>query len=251
MMSDLLASDNINLHNRVGKRDHAHTTLAPPHHESQRTRDQRKGPPLPKGNVTPRPTQSAKGGQRAGDQQAGPRTAHSHNRTNQQPAVHRARREGCTVHQVMAARTADSPAWPPRGPTVRAEPTCTCSVPACEIIATPHKGRPATGGAPAGRAKGVVSMRGNSSRVIHALISARRPRGQALSTAINMQNRCAGAQHTVPGRGARTREGAGWEESSAERDAFCASDSAMTIGKQAKSRSCRTRRGACALDNFG
>ena len=104
MMSDLLASDNINLHNRVGKRDHAHTTLAPPHHESQRTRDQRKGPPLPKGNVTPRPTQSAKGGQRAGDQQAGPRTAHSHNRTNQQPAVHRARREGCTVHQVKAAR---------------------------------------------------------------------------------------------------------------------------------------------------
>ena len=104
MMSDLLASDNINLHNRVGKRDHAHATLAPPHHESQRTRDQRKGPPLPKGNVTPRPTQSAKGGQRAGDQQAGPRTAHSHNRTNQQPAVHRARREGCTVHQVMAAR---------------------------------------------------------------------------------------------------------------------------------------------------
>ena len=45
MMSDLLASDNINLHNRVGKRDHAHATLAPPHHESQRTRDQRKGPP--------------------------------------------------------------------------------------------------------------------------------------------------------------------------------------------------------------
>ena len=49
MMSDLLASDNINLHNRVGKRDHAHTTLAPPHHESQRTRDQRKGPPGPTG----------------------------------------------------------------------------------------------------------------------------------------------------------------------------------------------------------
>ena len=103
-MSDLLASDNINLHNRVGKRDHAHTTLAPPHHESQRTRDQRKGPPPPKSNATLRPTQSAKGGQRAGDQQASPRTAHSHNLTNQQPAVHRARREGCTVHQVMAAR---------------------------------------------------------------------------------------------------------------------------------------------------
>ena len=49
MMSDLLASDNINLHNRVGKRDHAHATLAPPHHESQRTRDQRKGPPDPTG----------------------------------------------------------------------------------------------------------------------------------------------------------------------------------------------------------
>ena len=53
MMSDLLASDNINLHNRVGKRDHAHATLAPPQHESQRTRDQRKGPPLPKATSHP------------------------------------------------------------------------------------------------------------------------------------------------------------------------------------------------------
>ena len=141
MMSDLLASDNINLHNRVGKRDHTHATLAPPHHESQRTRDQRKGPPPSQtSKATPRQTQSAKGGQRAGDQQAGPRTAHSHNRTNQQPAVHRARREGCTVHQVMAARNGGQSRLAAAGPTVRAEPTCTCSSLAREIIAAPPKG---------------------------------------------------------------------------------------------------------------
>ena len=76
-------------------------------------------------------------------------------------------------------------------------------------------------------------MRGNPSRVIHSLISARRPQGQALFTAINMQNRCAGAQHTVPGRGARTREGAGWEASSAVSEANCAALSAMPIDRQA------------------
>ena len=232
MMSDLLASDNINLHNRVGKRDHAHTTLAPPHHESQRTRDQRKGPPLPKATSHPdrRKAQRAGRGPATSKPAREPHTVTTAPTNNQQFTARGGRGVQCT--KSWRRETADSPAWPPRGPTVRAEPTCTCSVPACEIIATPHKGRPATGGAPAGRARGVVSMRGNASRVIHALISARRPRGQALSTAINMQNRCAGAQHTVPGRGARTREGAGWEASSAVSEANCAALSAMPIDKQ-------------------
>ena len=41
------------------------------------------------------------------------------------------------------------------------------------------------------------------------------------------------AQHVVPGRGARTREGAGWEASSAVSEANCAALSAMPIDRQA------------------
>ena len=80
MMSDLLASDNINLHNRVGKRDHAHTTLAPPHHESQRTRDQRKGPP-PSQRQRHTPTDAKRKGRAEGRRPA----SRPANRTQSQP----------------------------------------------------------------------------------------------------------------------------------------------------------------------
>ena len=120
--------------------------------------------PLPKGNVTPRPTQSAKGGQRAGDQQAGPRTAHSHNRTNQPTTSSSPRAAGgaYSAPSQGGEKATDSPARPPRGPTVRAEVHMHMLRLGVRDIATPPKGRPATGGTPAGRAKGVVSTRGNA-----------------------------------------------------------------------------------------
>ena len=130
MMSDLLASDNINLHNRVGKRDHAHTTLAPPHHESQRTRDQRKGPPpFPKATPNPdrRKAQRAGRGPATSKPAREPHTVTTAPTNNQQFTARGGRGVQCT--KSWRRETADSPAWPPRGPTVRAEPTCTCSVP--------------------------------------------------------------------------------------------------------------------------
>ena len=232
MMSDLLASDNINLHNRVGKRDHAHTTLAPPHHESQRTRDQRKGPP-PSQRQRHTPTDAKRKGRAEGRRPA----SRPANRTQSQP------HQPTTSSSPRAAGgvySAPSHGGENGGQSrlAAAGPDSTGRAHMHMLRSGVRDHRNATQGpARDGRRAGWQGKRRRQharqcSQVIHALTSARRPRGQAPSTAINMQNRCAGAQHTVPGRGARTREGAGWEASSEVSEANCAALSAMPIGKQ-------------------